>query len=142
MQHHAMRPIDAPLAFGAGSNENDTILRRDTTLPQFEAMAVLRYQPGDEYRDHLDTLPGVENQRHTTVLTYLNDDYDGGATVFPESGLSVKGKRGDVLVFRNLDSAGRPDPATRHAGTPVTRGTKWLSSCWIRQRAYDSWSAR
>lgn len=113
-----------------------------TTLPQFEAMAVLRYQPGDEYRDHLDTLPGVENQRHTTVLTYLNDDYDGGATVFPESGLSVKGKRGDVLVFRNLNSAGRPDPATRHAGTPVTRGTKWLSSCWIRQRAYDSWSAR
>ena len=77
-----------------------------------------------------------------TVLVYLNDDYDGGATVFPESGLSVKGKRGDVLVFRNLDSAGRPDPATRHAGTPVTRGTKWLSSCWIRQRAYDSWSAR
>ena len=30
----------------------------------------------------------------------------------------------------------------RHAGTPVTRGTKWLSSCWIRQRAYDSWCAR
>lgn len=113
-----------------------------TTLPQFEAMAVLRYQPGDEYRAHLDTLPGVDNQRHTTVLTYLNDDYDGGATLFTESGLTVKGKRGDVLVFRNLDSAGRPDPATRHAGTPVTRGTKWLSSCWIRQYAYDSWSAR
>ncbi|HPU16546.1 MAG TPA: 2OG-Fe(II) oxygenase, partial [Polymorphobacter sp.] len=113
-----------------------------TTLPQFEAMAVLRYQPGDEYRAHLDTLPGVDNQRHTTVLTYLNDDYDGGATVFTESGLEVKGKRGDVLVFRNLDSAGQLDPVTRHAGTPVTQGTKWLSSCWIRQRAYDSWSAR
>ncbi|MGL4540908.1 MAG: 2OG-Fe(II) oxygenase [Polymorphobacter sp.] len=113
-----------------------------TTLPQFEPMAVLRYHPGDEYRPHLDTLPGVDNQRHTTVLTYLNDDYGGGATVFTESGLEVQGKRGDVLVFRNLDSAGRPDPATRHAGAPVTRGTKWLSSCWIRQRAYDSWGAR
>jgi prolyl 4-hydroxylase len=113
-----------------------------TALDCAEPLEVLRYGPTDEYRPHLDTLPGADNQRAWTVLCYLNDDYDGGETVFTESGLSVKGRRGDMLVFGNLDSAGRPAANARHAGAPVTLGIKWLSSRWIRQRRYDSWGAR
>lgn len=114
----------------------------ETNLVQAEPLAVLRYQPGDEYKPHLDTLPGVANQRVATVLVYLNDGYDGGATAFPDAGLRVTGRRGDALVFRNLDSAGRPDPAARHAGEPVTRGLKWLASRWIRQHRYDPFTDR
>ena len=113
-----------------------------TTLAQGEPITVLRYQPGDEYRPHLDTLPAATNQRAVTVLTYLNDGYAGGGTAFTELGLAFEGKRGDVLVFDNVDGEGRPDPRARHAGLPVTRGVKWLCSRWIRAVPHDPWTDR
>jgi prolyl 4-hydroxylase len=111
-----------------------------TTIDRVEPLAILRYRPGDEYRPHLDTIPGLANQRAVTVLTYLNDGFDGGATVFSETGLSIAPRTGDAIVFATLDAAGRPDPRTRHAGAPVTRGTKYLCSRWIRSAPHDIWS--
>ena len=111
-----------------------------TRIENVEALAVLRYHPGDEYRPHLDTVPGLANQRAVTVLTYLNDGFDGGATVFTETGLRVEPRRGDAIVFRTLNAAGRPDARARHAGEAVTRGTKYLCSRWIRSAAHDIWS--
>lgn len=104
-----------------------------------EPLAVLAYAPGDEYRPHLDTVPGLANQRAVTVLTYLNDDFAGGATVF-EGGPSVAPRTGDAIVFRVADAAGRPLPEARHAGAPVTRGVKYLCSRWIRMAAHDIWA--
>lgn len=111
-----------------------------TSIDRVEPLAVLRYRPGDEYRPHLDTVPGLANQRAVTVLTYLNDDFDGGATVFSETGLSIAPRTGDAIVFATLDAAGRPDPHARHAGAPVMRGTKYLCSRWIRSAPHDIWS--
>lgn len=102
-----------------------------------EPLHILRYAPGQEYKPHLDALPGVDNQRSWTALVYLNGGYQGGETVFPELGLSVKGDLGDCLVFRNVDQAGCGDPRARHAGTPVTGGIKWLATRWIRERRFD-----
>jgi len=102
-----------------------------------EPLHVLRYVPGQEYRPHLDALPGVDNQRSWTALVYLNGGYQGGETVFPEIGLAAKGEPGDCLTFRNVDAEGRGDPRTRHAGAPVTGGVKWLASRWIRERPFD-----
>lgn len=109
-----------------------------TDWSQGEPLHLLRYQPGQQYRPHLDALPGVANQRIVTALLYLNDAYDGGETEFA-GGLSVKGRAGDALVFANVRADGSPDPRTRHAGTPVTRGIKWLATRWIRARPYDPW---
>ena len=75
----------------------------------------------------------MRGQRTETFLIYLNDDYSGGETHFPELGLSHVGARGDALVFSNVDAAGKPDDATRHAGLPPTSGEKWLFSQWIRE---------
>ncbi|HEX8644314.1 MAG TPA: 2OG-Fe(II) oxygenase [Allosphingosinicella sp.] len=102
-----------------------------------EPLHILRYVPGQEYKPHLDALPGVDNQRICTALVYLNGGYDGGDTVFPEIGLAVKGQPGDCLIFRNVRSDGRGDPRTRHAGTAVTAGVKWLATRWIRERPFD-----
>jgi prolyl 4-hydroxylase len=46
----------------------------------------------------------------------------------------VKGRAGEGLLFANALPDGRPDPASRHAGLPVTAGAKLLASRWIRQR--------
>jgi prolyl 4-hydroxylase len=107
-----------------------------------EPLHVLRYSPGQEYRPHLDALPGVENQRVVTALVYLNGGYGGGATVFPELGLSAKGEPGDCLIFRNVLEDGRGDARTRHAGAPVTGGVKWLATRWIRERPFDPFVQR
>lgn len=103
-----------------------------TEAEQGEALQILRYRPGQQYRPHTDWLGDGGNRRLRTALIYLNDDYEGGETVFLKIGLEVKGKRGDVLAFRNGSVEGGLDPLTEHAGLPVTRGTKYLASRWIR----------
>lgn len=113
-----------------------------TRVEQGEPLSVLRYMPGQEYRAHVDTLPGATNQRIATAIAYLNDGFDGGETLFFANQLKVKPKAGDVLVFRNLLANGTSDNTTRHAGLPVRRGTKWIATRWIRQEPYDPWRYR
>jgi prolyl 4-hydroxylase len=108
-----------------------------TAPEQGEPLQVLRYRPGGEYRAHLDAIPGFHNQRAMTMLVWLNDGYEGGETVFPAARLTLRGAPGDAILFANVDSEGRPDPAAAHAGLPVRSGEKWLASRWIRQRTFD-----
>ncbi len=98
-----------------------------------EALALLRYSPGQEYRPHFDFVKGAENRRLMTALIYLNDDYEGGETAFVRTGLKVKGKTGDVILFRNDGADGGPNPLSEHAGLPITKGFKYLATRWIRE---------
>lgn len=102
-----------------------------------EALYVMRYEPGQEYKLHHDALPGLNNQREWTAIAYLNGGFEGGATIFPDLGLSIRGNPGDVLIYRNVDSGGDPDPRLRHAGEPVTSGAKWIATRWIRTGPHD-----
>jgi hypothetical protein len=115
-------------------------------LPVFETPQVMRYAVGEEFRPHFDFLDPAHaghgpqlaqfGQRIATFLIYLNDDFDGGETVFPRAGISHRGRKGDALLFANVDAATRaPDPLTLHAGLPPTRGEKWIFSQWIRDRS-------
>ena len=94
---------------------------------------------GTEAAGVVDALgEGVEGlqvgQRVATVLVYLNEDYEGGETDFPELGLRHRGAKGDALAFFSVDAAGAPDPRTRHAGRPPASGEKWVLSQFIRDR--------
>lgn len=110
-----------------------------------ETCQVLHYKVGEYFGPHFDFFePGFGGhanmltdygQRVATVLVYLNDDLEGGETDFPRLGVRHKGRKGDALMFRNVDGEGRPDPRTLHAGLPPTQGEKWLLSLWIRDRA-------
>lgn len=107
-----------------------------TDAEQGEAIQVLRYRPGQQYRNHLDSVAASENQRALTALVYLNHDYKGGETCFVKTGLKVKGQKGDAIAFRNSDAERRPDPWSEHAGLPVISGSKYLASRWIRERRW------
>ncbi len=102
-----------------------------------EPLHVLRYTPGQEFRPHLDAIPGETNQRQWTAIVYLNAGFGGGETDFPELGICTLGGKGDGLVFRNATADGVADQRARHAGLPVTSGEKWVASRWIRQHAYE-----
>lgn len=108
-----------------------------TTPEQGEPLQILRYRAKQEYKTHIDAIPGFDNQRFLTMLVYLNDDYKGGETRFHKTGLAVKGKRGDAILFRNITADGRPDNDAAHAGMPVTGGVKLIASRWIRQRPFE-----
>jgi prolyl 4-hydroxylase len=111
-----------------------------------EFLQILRYRPGEEFRPHVDYFNesgagayqslADGGQRAHTVLLYLNDDYSGGSTWFPKLSLDIKGRRGDVLHFRNLGADGLGDRDSLHSGMPVTTGEKWLLSQWIRSESY------
>ena len=106
-----------------------------TSVEQGEPLQILRYRPGQQYHPHFDWVPDA-NRRILTALIYLNDDYEGGDTRFPKVDLSIKGRKGDALLFRNIGRDGGFDPLSEHSGMPVESGTKYLASRWIREARY------
>lgn len=110
-----------------------------TRVRQGEPLSVLRYTPGQQYRLHHDCLPGEANQRVLTLITYLCDDYAGGATRFPAASIDFRGETGDAILFANTLADGTVDDRSRHAGLPVARGEKWIATRWIRERDFDPW---
>jgi len=117
---------------------------------QTEALTVLMYIPGAEYRVHPDYFSAdseggrqqLENggQRIKTFVCYLNEVGGGGETEFPDLGIKVRPEPGSVVYFDNADATGRPYLQSRHAGLPVTAGSKWISTLWLRQSAHDQWA--
>ncbi|HEY0846946.1 MAG TPA: 2OG-Fe(II) oxygenase [Noviherbaspirillum sp.] len=111
-----------------------------------EGLQLLRYERGNEYRPHYDwfdpAVPGPRKhlerggQRIATIVMYLSDVEEGGATSFPNIGLQVQPKKGSAVFFANTDAQRRPDPQTLHAGEPVSRGVKYIATKWLRERAY------
>ncbi|HEX6374725.1 MAG TPA: 2OG-Fe(II) oxygenase [Allosphingosinicella sp.] len=143
MVPHPVRSSDAAM-FGVYAEDlvinaiNRRIAALSGTRPeQGEPLQLLRYRPGGEYKPHMDALPAEPNQRILTVLVYLSDDYEGGETSFPRTGLVYRGRTGDALLFRNAGADGRADPLALHAGLPVGRGVKYLASRWIRAERFS-----
>lgn len=114
-------------------------------LANGEGLQILRYRQGQEYRAHFDSFPdGAGGAVHTarggqrvnTVLVYLQSPEAGGGTAFPASGLTVCPRPGSAVIFRNVDLAGRRDPASLHAGLPVGHGEKVVMTYWQRAEAF------
>jgi len=111
-----------------------------------EPLQMLHYGVGGEYLAHQDffdpadpgsqVLTRVGGQRIATLVIYLNNVAEGGDTNFPELDLSVKPRRGSAVYFEYLNAAGQLDVRCLHAGTPVTRGDKWIATKWLRQSPY------
>lgn len=111
---------------------------------QLEPIAVLHYAEGEEITEHFDfvdpEVPDYEQeiasrgQRVITFLIYLNDDYGGGETAFPELAISHKGSRGEALFFVNALPNGAADVRTLHAGRRPVNGEKWIVSQFMRDR--------
>lgn len=106
-----------------------------------EALQILRYEVGQEYKPHYDyvdpTQPGAApflargGQRVASLVMYLNTPRDGGGTNFPDVGLEIAAHQGCAVYF----SYDRPHPMTRsrHGGMPVRAGEKWVATKWLRE---------
>ena len=104
-----------------------------------------RYAPGQEFKVHTDTFEPMgpdyfehcaeRGNRSWTVMCYLNEPEDGGATRFRTINKIVQPEVGKLLAWNNLLADGRPNPATLHQGMKVRRGTKYIVTKWFRERA-------
>lgn len=107
---------------------------------------VIHYAPGQEFRLHADfvepSVPAFQEelrvlgQRVGTFVTYLNDDFEGAPTEFPQLGIAFRGRPGDAIFWANVLPDGRPDYRTGHQALPPSRGEKWVLSQWVRAKPF------
>ena len=110
-------------------------------MQHFETPMVLHYSVGQQITPHFDFIDAnasdyaaqirEQGQRMITFLLYLNEDYDGGETTFPELGLVHRGAAGDGLFFINAHADLTPNRRMLHTGSPPARGEKWVVSQFI-----------
>jgi prolyl 4-hydroxylase len=68
-----------------------------------------------------------------TLIIYLNDDFSGGETTFDFLNIKVKPEKGSALFF-NYDYNTNIKTKSKHGGLPVLEGTKYIITCWIREK--------
>lgn len=105
-----------------------------------------RYAVGQEFKWHTDYFePGgpdweantrVGGQRTWTLMVYLNQPGEGGATRFRRIDKTIQPETGKLLAWHSLDAAGHPNYDTLHAGLKVRRGTKYIVTKWYRERPF------
>ncbi|XP_073817092.1 prolyl 4-hydroxylase subunit alpha-2-like isoform X2 [Musca autumnalis] len=106
-----------------------------------EALQIMNYGLGGHYDTHYDFFNVTsdlkvvkEGDRIATVLVYLSDVEQGGATVFPNIPTAVFPKKGSALVWYNLKNDLEGNWLTLHAACPVLVGSKWVANKWIRSK--------
>jgi len=114
-------------------------------VSHIEALQIVRYHPGQKYDAHHDYFHyPLDNQRYITLLVYLNDDFEGGATRFVHSSVNkaVQPVAGDAAFWYNSVHAGNGSHAVKclteseHQGTPPTSGVKYAVNIWVRQKPF------
>ncbi|GMH96302.1 hypothetical protein TrVE_jg3716 [Triparma verrucosa] len=102
-----------------------------------------RYEAGGEYglhSDHVEDFNGLEcGGRCYSYIVYLNGDFEGGETAFPEIDIKVKPKQGKGLFFRNVREQVHAnnvfemdvDYDVLHKGNVVNKGTKYILTLWF-----------
>jgi prolyl 4-hydroxylase len=110
-----------------------------------EQLHFVHYAVGGEYKVHHDFFhPGTDyykdsigrwGQRKKTALIYLNDNFKGGETEFPEVKRTIIPKKNKLVIWDNLKENGELDYASLHAGLPVIEGIKQIVVLWIRENS-------
>jgi prolyl 4-hydroxylase len=105
----------------------------------YEPIQVLRYDPGQYYRLHVDnSYPHDPNPRKATFQVYLTDVEEGGETVFPKLGLKFRPKQGRAVYWYNFDNSHDSDKKpsadlnTVHEGVEIVKGQKWALTQWVK----------
>ena len=110
-------------------------------MQHFETPMVLHYAVGQQITPHFDFIDAnapdyaqqirEQGQRMVTFLLYLNDDYEGGETTFPELGIVHRGTAGNGLYFINAHPDLSPNRRMLHTGSPPVQGEKWIVTQFI-----------
>lgn len=110
-----------------------------------EAMQVVRYKKGGYYKPHHDAsctpiyesmkFEKIGGQRIVTMIIYLNDNFKGGETNFPNLKKEFKPEKNKGLLFYPLERDGRKcHPKALHGGKEILEGEKYIATIWLREK--------
>lgn len=114
-----------------------------TPLANSEDIQLLRYEPGQYYREHHDYIEhhlqrpcGV---RTLTLFLYLNDVEEGGGTRFNKLDLEVQPRRGGAVLWPSVlsDDPHKKDDRTMHEAMPVIKGVKYGANVWVHMNDFQ-----
>jgi prolyl 4-hydroxylase len=122
-----------------------------TGLPKCnqEMAQVAHYESGGKFNEHYDAcsyddqeycnrMNNNAGQRRSTLLVYLNDDFQGGETEFVAIGYTVTPEKGKAILFWNTDENEVIIPESKHRAHPVRNGEKWICTKWSHSRNYPT----
>ena len=98
-------------------------------LKCIEAPNIIRYISDDPdgknlFHSHSDNWSMETASRQLSIIIYLNDVEEGGATTFTDLNISVQPKKGRILVFPSFYTY-------PHQGEPPVSGRKYILVSWI-----------
>lgn len=110
----------------------------NTDRSKIEALAVVKYLPGQEFKAHYDyfnekykeKLEG--RQRLETIFVWLNslNEDQGGETEFPLLNIKERPVEGSALFWQNVVN-NKCQELTKHSGNKVLSGVKYGLNIWI-----------
>lgn len=107
------------------------------SIEHFEKTQIQRYHVGQYVASHMDYFNCgqyvTNNDKMATLIIYLNDNFSGGETTFDFLNIKVKPEKGSALFF-NYDYNTNIKIKSKHGGLPVLEGTKYIITCWIREK--------
>jgi prolyl 4-hydroxylase len=125
----------------------ESLVDQITDLPRNhqEALQIVRYGVGEEYKSHEDFWhPNTDyydeqmargGQRAWSIMIYLNTVSRGGHTRFSRVDIDIDTEPGKVLAWKNTID-GELNFDSSHAGMPVEEGEKWVAIKWVREERF------
>lgn len=112
-----------------------------------ESLQIAHYDKGGKFNPHYDACnTGTQEyrnkinrnagQRRATLLIYLNDDYEGGETIFNNIHLTITPKKGKGILFWNTNAKEDIILDSLHCGKEVKKGEKWICTKWTHAHKY------
>ena len=112
-------------------------------LAYSEGIQAQRYDVGQQFKAHTDyfepgtqeyaTFGGHRGNRTWTFMVYLNEGMGGGGTKFLAIDHTFIPRKGQAVIWNNLNPDRTPNSATLHSGEPVTAGHKIIITKWFRE---------
>lgn len=86
-----------------------------------EPIRMKRYLPdsNERFDEHVEVTNLMTARRFLAAFIYLNDDYEGGETEFPQFKIVVKPKQGNIVLFPAMWN-------WLHKGNPVKNKQKYI----------------
>ena len=133
-------------------NKIHTLNESITKIPKInqENIQVVKYNKGGFYKEHYDAcsydaekcknMNNNSGQRITTLLIYLNDNFEGGETKFTHEKvkLNVEPEKGMAILFYNVSSKDNDivHPLSLHTGSELLSGEKWICNVWSHKNKF------
>lgn len=124
--HDVSPPLDAPFVHQIFARLRKHICLDTLETPHIVMRENIRGSSMSLHHDCIWDKQPKFNRNMCTFIIYLNHDFTGGQTVFPEMQRIITPRKGKLLCFNNKKPDGSNDLTKVHRVTKVASGTRYV----------------